>query len=150
MTGKGTHTFEHLYLTHYHQGCHIPDRCGHTVDWGDGVLPGWTPHFETGKHEAPVCREMVTFHGVFDGVGKLSYVKINSTAAKFNILICTREGNPFVPEEDLGAAMKMFSDLGYQSNMMKFKRAWYSSTNPVQDYNLNEAFGCNSNAYTKA
>ena len=126
-----------------------------------GFCLGGHPILELARMKHPSVRSMVTFHGVFDGVRKLSSVEdgssvegmddvVSAAASKCNVLVCTGEEDPFIPVEDLDAAMNMFNDLGYQSEMMKFERTRHGFTNPAQDCNPNEAFAYSEEACTKA
>ena len=65
-------------------------------------------------------------------------------------MVCTGEDDPFVPSEDLDAALKMFADLGCNSKVMKFEGARHGFTNPAQDFNPSDAFAYNRDACGKA
>lgn len=122
-----------------------PERIG-----AMGFCLGGHPIMELARLKDPSVKAMVTFHGVFDGVRKLSSIGRSMDGAKCNVLVCTGEDDPFVPSEDLDAAMNMFNDLGYQNNMMKFEHTRHGFTNPAQDYNPSDAFAYSEEAYTKA
>lgn len=121
-----------------------------------GFCLGGHPILEMARMRNPSIRAMVTFHGVFDGVRKLSSAESfidegtdMPPAAK--VLACTGADDPFISEEDLDAAIKMFGDLGCQSKVMKFENTRHGFTNPAQDYNPNkDAFAYNEESYDKA
>lgn len=94
-----------------------PDRIG-----AIGFCLGGHSILELSRVKDPSVKSMATFHGVFDGVRKLNSVGSSTDVAKCNVLVCTGEDDPFVPSEDLDAAINMFNGLGYQVNMMKFER----------------------------
>ena len=115
-----------------------------------GFCLGGHPILELARMKNPSVKTMVTFHGVFDGVTKLSPVERSSDIEKNNILVCTGEDDPFIQSDELDAAMTMCTDLGYQSKLIKFEKTRHGFTNPAQDYNPSDAFAFNDHAYTKA
>lgn len=121
-----------------------------------GFCLGGHPILEMAKMKNPSIRVVVTFHGVFDGVRKLSSVEScidegTDMPPAVNVLACTGADDPFISEEDLDAAIKMFGDLGCQSKVMKFENTRHGFTNPAQDYNPNkDAFAYNEESYDKA
>lgn len=97
----------------------------HGVDKGRigvmGFCLGGHPVLELARMKNPSVKALVTFHGVFDSIKKLSPVSIGQDVANCNVLVCSGADDPFVADEDLSEAMVMFKDLGYQSKLMKFQ-----------------------------
>lgn len=122
-----------------------PDRIG-----AMGFCLGGHSILELSRLKNTSVKSMATFHGVFDGVRKLSSVGNSTDVAKCNVLVCTGEDDPFVSSEDLDAAINIFNDLGYQVNMMKFERTRHGFTNPAQDFNPSDAFAYNEEASSRA
>mmetsp|Transcript_35077 Transcript_35077/g.84666 ORF Transcript_35077/g.84666 Transcript_35077/m.84666 type:complete len:393 (-) Transcript_35077:831-2009(-) len=126
-----------------------PERIG-----AMGFCLGGHAILELARIKDPSVKAMATFHGVFDGVRKLSAIESNigaeNTVVDCNVLVCTGEDDPFVPSEDLDAAMKMFDDLGYRNSIMKFERTRHGFTNPAQDFNPSDAFAYSEDACTSA
>lgn len=119
-----------------------------------GFCLGGHAILELARIKDPSVTAMATFHGVFDGVRKLSAIESNigaeNAVVDCNVLVCNGEDDPFVPSEDLDAAMKMFDDLGYRNSIMKFERTRHGFTNPAQDFNPSDAFAYSEDACTSA
>jgi len=86
-----------------------------------GFCLGGHPVLELARMKNPSVKALVTFHGVFDSIKKLSPVSSCQDVANCNVLVCSGADDPFVADEDLSEAMAMFEDLGYQSKLMKFQ-----------------------------
>ena len=123
-----------------------------------GFCLGGHPVLELARLRDPGVRAMATFHGVFDGVRKLSPVEgagdggggNGNVVAGRDVLVCTGAEDPFVSDEDLDAAKDMFEGLGYHTDVMKFPGTRHRFTNPAQDFNPSEAFAYSKDSYKKA
>jgi len=86
-----------------------------------GFCLGGHPVLELARMKNPSVKALVTFHGVFDSIKKLSPVSSGNDVVKdCNVLVCSGADDPFVADEDLSEAMSTFNKLGYQSKLMKF------------------------------
>jgi len=125
-----------------------------------GFCMGGHPILELARMSVPSVKVLVTYHGVFDGVDRLSHVSgienksSNSddevTTSKPNVLVCTGEDDPFVGKQDLALATAMFNDIGCNCRVMEFEKTRHGFTNPAQDYNPSDAFAFNEDSYTKS
>lgn len=116
-----------------------------------GFCMGGHPILELARMNLPSVKVLITYHGVFDGVDKLSHVsKSINESSKPNVLVCTGEDDPFVGEEDLASATTMFNDIGCNCRVMKFEKTRHGFTNPAQDYNPSDAFAYNKDSYSKS
>ena len=120
-----------------------------------GFCMGGHPILELARMKVPSVKALVTFHGVFDGVERLSNdIKSNNddkmNTSKPNVLICTGEDDPFVGKQDIIAAKTMFSDYGYNCRVLSFQKAKHGFTNPAQDFNPSDAFAFNEDACSQS
>ena len=143
-----------------------------------GFCLGGHPVLELTRMKNPSVKALVTFHGVFDSIKKLSPISSGQDVANCNVLVCSGADDPFVADKDLSEAMSLFKDLGYQSKLMKFQNTskyhpelndvstfphylplllltshmttGHGFTNPAQDFNPNDAFAYNDEAYHKS
>lgn len=127
-----------------------PDRIG-----AMGFCLGGHPILELARMRDPSVRVMATFHGVFDGVRDLGPPvggrrPGEANAPESRVLVCTGEDDPFIPTEDLDAAMKMFEDSGCQTELMRFEGTRHGFTNPAQDCNPNPAFAYHGRSCAEA
>ncbi|KAL7468536.1 hypothetical protein ACHAXS_008773 [Conticribra weissflogii] len=112
-----------------------------------GFCLGGHPILELARMKLPAVRLLTTFHGVFDGVRKLSPVKPSldeNCDSNCEILVCTGTNDPFVHVEDLDAARDMFNDLGYNCRVMELDGTRHGFTNPAQQFNPSPAFEYNT------
>ncbi len=125
-----------------------------------GFCMGGHPILELARMQVPSVKVMVTFHGVWDGVDRLSHISSNDnrssksddelTTGQPNVLVCTGEDDPFVGKEDLALATTMFNEIGCNCRVMKFEKTRHGFTNPAQDYNPSDAFAYNEDSYSKS
>eukprot|EP00984_Skeletonema_dohrnii_P002624 scaffold913_cov137-Skeletonema_dohrnii-CCMP3373.AAC.4 len=125
-----------------------------------GFCMGGHPILELARMNVPSVKVLVTYHGVFDGVDRLSHVSgidnksSNSddevSTSKPNVLVCTGEDDPFVGKQDLALATVMFNDIGCNCRVMEFEKTRHGFTNPAQDYNPSDAFAFNEDSYSKS
>ena len=117
-----------------------------------GFCMGGHPILELARMQLEAVKVLVTYHGVFDGVGRLCQVKIDDEQAnniKPNILLCTGEDDPFIGKEDLSSAVTMFNQIG-NCRVMTFGNTSHGFTNPAQNYNPSDAFAFNQDSYSKS
>lgn len=96
----------------------------------------------------PPVAAIVTFHGVFHrpDTTSLAAKSDESTPTSLNgskMLICNGVEDPFVSEEDIHKAKKMFEHRGYDVKIRQFAKSKHGFTNPAQAFNPNESFGYN-------
>lgn len=126
-----------------------------------GFCMGGHPILELARMQVPSVKVMVTFHGVWDGVDRLSHISSNDYRSsnssddelitrKPNVLVCTGEDDPFIGKDDLALATAMFNEVGCNCQVMKFERTRHGFTNPAQDYNPSDAFAFNRDSYSKS
>lgn len=124
-----------------------------------GFCMGGHPILELARMNVPSVKVLVTYHGVFDGVDRLSHVSSNGasstsddelTTTKPSVLVCTGEDDPFVGKQDLAVATSMFNDIGCNCRVMSFQNTRHGFTNPAQDYNPSDAFAFNEDSYSKS
>ncbi len=116
-----------------------------------GFCMGGHPILELARMNVPSVMALITYHGVFDGVDRLSHVSnSDNESSKPNVLVCTGEDDPFVGKEDLAMATAMFNDIGCNCRVMNFEKTRHGFTNPAQDYNPSDAFAFNEESYSKS
>ena len=125
-----------------------------------GFCMGGHPILELARMKVPSVKVMSTYHGVFDGVDRLSHVGSNDirsnnsddelTKSKPNVLVCTGEDDPFVEKSDLVLATAMFNDIGCNCRVMKFEKTRHGFTNPAQAYNPSDSFAFNDDSNSKS
>lgn len=116
-----------------------------------GFCMGGHPILELARMNVPSVKVLITYHGVFDGVDRLSHVSnSDNKSSRPNVLVCTGEDDPFVGKEDLALATAMFNDIGCNCRVMKFEKTRHGFTNPAQDYNPSDAFAFNEDSYSKS
>ena len=113
-----------------------------------GFCMGGHPILELARMSVPSVKVLITYHGVFDGVDRLSHV--SNSDSKPTVLVCTGEDDPFVGKEDLALATAMFNDIGCNCRVMNFEKTRHGFTNPAQDYNPSDAFAFNEDSYSKS
>lgn len=104
-------------------------------------------------HQNYTFKAMISFHGVFARDSSLRLpqsVQVpsqntdedngTSSLAK-RVLLCNGMDDPFVTPADLEAATKVFTDGGYNVEVLQISNAKHGFTNPAQAYNTNPAFG---------
>lgn len=105
-----------------------------------GFCLGGHPIVELARMKIPGVRVMSTFHGVFDGVQRLSTPTGHPPSGTSKIMINNGVDDPFVPREDLEAAVKLFRDLGHDCQLQEFANTRHGFTNPAQDFNPSASF----------
>ena len=125
-----------------------------------GFCMGGHPILECARMNLPAVKALISYHGVFDGVEKLSHVSSSDTASsksddnvstsKPDVLVCTGEDDPFVGKQDLTLATAMFNDIGCNCRVMNFQNTKHGFTNPAQDYNPSDAFAFNEDSYLQS
>ncbi|EJK74377.1 hypothetical protein THAOC_03948 [Thalassiosira oceanica] len=107
-----------------------------------GFCLGGHPIVELARMKIPGVKVLSTFHGVFDGVQQLGSPVGHSPncAGTSKILINNGRDDPFVPREDLEAAVKLFKDLGHDCEVQEFDETRHGFTNPAQDFNPSASF----------
>ena len=106
-----------------------------------GFCLGGHPIVELARMKIPGVKVMSTFHGVFDGVRGLSAATRHSNCSGTSkVLINNGRDDPFVPREDLEAAVALFKDLGHDCQLQEFDDTRHGFTNPAQDFNPSASF----------
>lgn len=120
---------------------------------GLGFCMGGHPILEMARMKLPSIKALVTYHGVFDGVERLSLGSNSNDEldeSKPNVLICTGDDDPFVKEQHLRGAIDMFTKVGCNCRVILFENTRHGFTNPAQDYNPSDAFAFDAQAYLES
>ena len=120
---------------------------------GLGFCMGGHPILEMARMKIPSIKALVTYHGVFDGVERLSLGSNSNDElgnSKPNVLICTGDDDPFVKEQHLQGAIAMFTEVGCNCRVISFENTRHGFTNPAQDYNPSDAFAFDAHAYLES
>ena len=114
---------------------------------------GGHPILEMARMKIPSITALVTYHGVFDGVERLSLGSNSNDGldeSKPDVLICTGDDDPFVKEQHLQGAIAMFTKVGCNCRVISFENTRHGFTNPAQDYNPSDAFAFDAHAYLES
>ncbi|KAL9187269.1 hypothetical protein ACHAXT_001372 [Thalassiosira profunda] len=109
-----------------------------------GYCLGGHPIVELARMRDARVKAMATFHGVFDGVAKLSPCTVegyDESDTDSRVLVCTGSDDPFVPADDLDAALHLFEGLGYRTEVRRYEKTLHGFSNPAQDLHPSPAFG---------
>ena len=137
---------------------------------GLGFCMGGHPILEMARMKIPSIKALVTYHGVFDGVERLSLgsnsndeldeskpdLSLGSNSndeldmSKPDVLICTGDDDPFVKEQHLQGAIAMFTKFGGNCRVISFENTRHGFTNPAQAYNPSDAFAFDAHAYLES
>jgi dienelactone hydrolase len=98
-------------------------------------------------------RAMVTFHGVFrrdidGGVGNIDKEEGENNGLPNEVLICNGVDDPFVSKQDVQDAKKLFSDQGFNVNILEMEGAKHGFSNPAQSMSDNTSFDYSESAAT--
>jgi dienelactone hydrolase len=96
---------------------------------------------------------MVTFHGVFrrdidGGVGNIDKEEGENNGLPNEVLICNGVDDPFVSKQDVQDAKKLFSDQGFNVNILEMEGAKHGFSNPAQSMSDNTSFDYSESAAT--
>ena len=120
---------------------------------GLGFCMGGHPILEMARMKIPSIKALVTYHGVFDGVERLSLGSNSNDGldeSKPDVLICTGDDDPFVKEQHLQGAIAMFTNVGCNCRVISFENTRHGFTNPAQDYNPSDEFAFDAHAYLES